>query len=69
MTANFPFRRRSTIIASAGLSSDRHHWARPGDLFQHGAARDHRVKPGDDEQRSASLDSFIVGRRLTFSRP
>jgi len=57
-------RRRPTIIASAGLSSDRHHRARPGDLFQHSAERDHRVRPGDDEEQCASPDSFIVGRRL-----
>src|SRR5712671_1080275 len=42
-------------------------WSSPGvgDLYQHRAARDHRVKPGDDEERCAPLDSFIVGRRLS----
>src|ERR1022692_4560173 len=59
--------RHSTITASAGLFSLRHHRARPGDLHQHRAATDHRVEPGDDVERHASRYSIIVARCLSPS--
>lgn len=57
------------ITAPAGLSARRHHRARPGDVYQHHAAADHEVEPGDDEERRAPLWSFVIGRRLRGGIP
>ena len=53
-----PHRQTSSFLTVIRRLPHRHPLARPGDLFQHGAARDPPVEPGDDgETARASLKS------------